>query len=224
MPVDVRADSAACDIQFGHVMRPTHASTNWDATKFEVCAHRWVDISEHGYGVALLNDCKHGHDLHRGALRLTLLRAANFPDPDADRGEHHFTYALLPHLGGLADGGVIDAAAALNQPLVAIRGGAAGAPVPGLEEGLTAVSSSNPSVVVTAVKLAADGSGDIIVRCYESAGGRASTRIDTAFAPRSVVACDLLEHPLADVPVPALDDDAIVLELRPFQIVTLRIG
>src|SRR4029078_2343832 len=106
MAMDLPAREAACEIQFGHVMRPTHASTNWDAAKFEVCAHRWVDVSEHGYGVALMNDSKYGHDVHRGAMRLALFGASNFPDPDADRGDHRFTYSLFPHIGDHVDGAV----------------------------------------------------------------------------------------------------------------------
>ncbi|MCU1388492.1 MAG: hypothetical protein JWL72_1830, partial [Ilumatobacteraceae bacterium] len=171
MPVDVHATTANCEIQYGHVARPTHASTNWDAAKFEVCAHRWVDVSEPDYGVALLNDCKYGHDVHRGALRLTLLRAANFPDPDADRGDHRFTYSLFPHLGDLVRSNVVAEAAFLNQPVVAVAGAA------GATDVLTAVSSSDPGVVVTALKLAEDGSGDVIVRAYESRGARARTTI-----------------------------------------------
>lgn len=218
-PVDVHAEAVACGIQFGHVMRPTHASTNWDAAKFEVCAHRWVDISEHGYGVALLNDCKYGHDFHRGALRLTLLRSANFPDPDADRGDHQFTYSLLPHLGEFVAGDVVGEAARLNQPVVAVAGaGTAGVAA------ISAVSSSDPNVMVTAVKLAEDDSGDVIVRCYEAAGGRRSTTLTTAFPVGSVVVTDLLERALDEEAGSAVvEDGSIRAALRPFQILTLRI-
>ena len=220
MPVDVHAERASCEIQFGSVGRPTHASTNWDAAKFEVCAHRWIDVSEPDFGVALLNDCKYGHDIHRGALRLTLLRAANFPDPDADRGEHRFTYAVYPHVGSLAASDVIAEAARLNQPVVAARGGALDAVEPGA---LTAVASSSPAVVVTALKLAEDGSGDIVVRAYESRGGRATSVISTAFATTDVTVCNFLELPLEDEAATAwVDGDDVVVDLRPFQIVTLR--
>ena len=224
MPIDVHAREAACEIQFGHVMRPTHASTNWDAAKFEVCAHRWIDVSEPDYGVALLNDAKYGHDIQRGALRLTLLRAPGFPDPDADRGQHHFTYSLYPHLGDLARSDVVAEAARLNQPLVAVRGRstelAAGEPL----GTVAAVTSSNASVVVTALKLAEDGSGDVIVRAYESRGARAAAVITTAFETAAVTVCDFLEDPLADEAAAAwLDGEDIVVDLRPFQIITLRI-
>ncbi len=221
MPVDVHAETAACDIQFGHVHRPTHSSTTWDAAKFEVCAHRWVDVSESGYGVALLNDSKYGHDLHRGALRLTLLRAPSYPDPDADRGDHHFTYSLLPHVSRCTEADVIAEAARLNQPVVAAA--STGAP---LGASLSAVRSSNPAVVVTAVKQAQDGSGDVVIRCYESTGGRASARITTAFTASQVVVCDFLERPLlAEASAASFDaaTNSITVALRPFQIITLRL-
>ncbi len=218
MPVDVHADSATCEIQFGQVSRPTHASTNWDAAKFEICAHRWVDVSEPDFGVALLNDSKYGHDVHRGALRLTLLRAANFPDPDADRGDHTFTYSLYPHLGDLSRSDVIAEAGRLNQPVVAARGPG------GTERTLTAVTSSDPGVVVTALKLAEDGSGDVIVRAYEARGARARTTITTAFETTAVTVCNFLEVELeSEAGTAHLDGDDIVVELRPFQIVTLRL-
>ena len=231
MPVDVHADTAACDIQFGHVHRPMHASTSWDAAKFEVCAHRWVDVSESGYGVALLNDAKYGHDVHRGALRLTLLRAANYPDPGADRGEHHFTYSLLPHDSALATSDVIAQAARLTQPVIAVAG-------PGTPPAarLSAVTSSNPAVVVTAVKQADDASGDLIVRCYESTGGRASATLSTAFMASVVSVCDFLEREYPEAAQAATLVDraaadnagtpgaAINVTLQPFQIVTLRLS
>ncbi len=225
MPVDVHATEAACEIQFGHVMRPTHASTNWDAAKFEVCAHRWVDVSEPDYGVALLNDSKYGHDIQRGALRLTLLRAPGFPDPDADRGDHHFTYALYPHLGDLARSDVVAEAARLNQPVVAVRGRdaerAAGEPL----GTVAAVTSSDESVIVTALKLAEDGSGDVIVRAYESRGAHAAALISTAFETAAVTVCNFLEDPLPEAAGSAwLDGEDIVVHLRPFQIITLRIS
>ncbi len=224
MPVDVHADTAACDIQFGHVLRPTHASTSWDAAKFEVCAHRWVDVSEPGFGVALLNDSKYGHDLHRGALRLTLLRAANYPDPGADRGEHHFTYSLLAHLGRGTESHVVAEAARLNQPVVALAG-------TGTARGqhMSAVASSNPAVVVTAVKQAEDGSGDVIIRCYESSGGRADATLSTAFAANAITTCDFLEreYPTATRAATLTNEGegsaVIDVRLQPFQILTLRL-
>ena len=115
VPIDVHAREAACDIQFGHVMRPTHASTSWDAAKFEVCAHRYVDLSEPSFGVAVLNDGRYGHGVQDGGIRVSLLRAAKYPDPVQDHGRHRVTVSVMPHGPGLHE--VLRQAEALNLPL-----------------------------------------------------------------------------------------------------------
>ena len=121
-PLDVRADTAACDIQFGHVRRPTHPSNSWDAAKFEVCAHRYVDVSEPGFGVAVFNDGRYGHGLFDGRVRVSLARAARYPDPDADIGEHSVKLALFPHGAGLID--VVAEAERFDHPLRVVSGSA----------------------------------------------------------------------------------------------------
>ena len=120
-PVDVHAARATYEIQYGHLERPTHANTSWDVARFEVCAHRWADLSEPGYGVALLNDCKYGYDIRGNVMRLSLLRGPGWPDPESDQGAHRFSYALFPHAGDLREAGVIAEAEAFNLPLVAVR-------------------------------------------------------------------------------------------------------
>ncbi len=210
LPLDVHADRAASEIQFGHVYRPTHANTSWDAARFETCAHRWVHVGEPGYGVAVANDATYGHDVTRDGrtttVRLSLLRAPLFPDPDADQGEHRFRVALRV---GATIGDAVAEGYRLNLPLRRVRGGNDVAPL---------VVVDDPAVVVEAVKLAEDGSGDVVVRLYEAFGTRASVRITPTFDHASVSETDLLEAPLPE-PV-ALDGDR--LHLRPFQIVTLR--
>ena len=116
-PLDVRADVAMCDIQFGVVARPTHPSSPWDAAKFEVCAHRYVDVAEPDFGVAILNSGRYGHGVFGGAVRVSLARAANYPDPRADRGHHEVTLAIRPHGAGLAD-----VRAAGGAPQLAVAG------------------------------------------------------------------------------------------------------
>ena len=126
-PLDVRADTATCGIQFGSVARPTHPSTSWDAAKFEVCAHRYVDVAEPAFGVAVLNDGRYGHALFDGAVRVSLARAARYPDPDPDKGRHETTISLFPHGAGRAD--VVAEAERLDLPVRAVagrRGGGAG--------------------------------------------------------------------------------------------------
>ena len=124
-PLDVRADDATCGIQFGGVRRPTHPSSSWDAAKFEVCAHRYVDIAEPSFGVAVLNDGRYGHHVFDGAVRVSLVRGARFPDPHADQGRHRVTLSLFPHGPGLGD--VVAEAERLDLPLRLVADGRAAA-------------------------------------------------------------------------------------------------
>jgi alpha-mannosidase len=116
-PVDVLSTMATYEVQWGNVQRPTHRNTSWDWARFETCAQKWVDLSEGGYGVSLLNDCKYGHDIHDNVIRLTLLRSPTDPDPKADLGEHRFSYSLFPHVGSW-DESTIAHAYAINDPLL----------------------------------------------------------------------------------------------------------
>lgn len=214
-PLDVHAERSAAEIQFGHVHRPTHDNTSWHAARFEICAHRWLRVAEPGYGVALLNDSTYGHDVTRTphpdglgtTVRLTLLRAPHSPDPHTDLGVHRFRYALAP---GVEVTDAVREGLALNLPLRA----AAAPVVPAL------VSTGHPAVTVESVKLADDRSGDVIVRLYESAGGRARTRLTVPFPVMGAHLADLLERPLHTAET---DADGLVLALRPFQILTLRL-
>ena len=148
-PVDVHASRATYEIQFGHLERPTHTNTSWDVARFEVCAHRWADLSEPGYGVALLNDCKYGYDIHGNVMRLSLLRARAGPIPESDQGAHRFAYALFPHAGDLREAGVIAEAEAFNVPLVALP-----ADRVGTRPAASFVRVDRPNVTVEAVKKA----------------------------------------------------------------------
>ncbi len=121
-PVQIRATEATYDIQFGNVKRPTHWNTSWDAARFETVGHQWADLSERGYGVSLLNDCKYGYDIHDNVLRLSLIKSAVQPDRAADQGHHTFTYALLPHEGDWLEGGTVQSAFSLNAPMLAVKG------------------------------------------------------------------------------------------------------
>ena len=217
-PLDVRSDTAMCDIQFGVVGRPTHPSSPWDAAKFEVCAHRFVDVSEPDFGVAILNDGRYGHGVFDGAVRVSLARAAKYPDPDADRGHHEVTLAILPHGAGLAE--VRDGAERLNAPLRLIADGSATSPPPPIVRVDRADGGAASGVEVDAVKLADDASGDLIVRIHEAVGNR--TRVTVATTDRVVDAwrCNLLEEPETGEEV---GDGVVTLTLRPFQIVTLRL-
>ncbi|MHC5705061.1 alpha-mannosidase [Streptomyces tirandamycinicus] len=219
-PVDVHAERSTAEIQFGHVHRPTHTNTSWEAARFEVYGHRWVHIGENGYGVAILNDSSYGHDVSRTTraedggttttVRLSLVRAPRIPDPRADQGPHRFTYALLP--GATVEDAVAEGYA-LNLPLRIGPGGAGVPPV---------VTTDGPAAVVEAVKLADDGSGDVVVRLYESLGGRTATVLRPGFPAAGAVLADLLERPLEGPPL-VVEDGGVPLALRPFQIVTVRL-
>ncbi|WP_336641919.1 alpha-mannosidase [Microbacterium sp. USHLN272] len=217
-PLDVHSDRAASEIQFGHVHRPTHTNTSWDVARFETVAHRWVHLGEPGFGVAIANDSTYGHDITRApregggtasTVRLSLLRAPLFPDPEADQGRHAFRVGIRP------DAGIADAVREgyrLNLPARSLRGSGPVAP-------LFAVSSD--AIVIEAVKLAEDRSGDVIVRLYEAHGGRAVGQVTPSFDFGSVVETDLLER---ETPRAAVTGVAtgVELSLRPFQLVTLR--
>ncbi|MGH9265119.1 MAG: alpha-mannosidase [Acidimicrobiales bacterium] len=216
-PVAVHTDRATYEIQFGHVSRPTHENTSWEQARFEVCAHRWADLSEAGYGVALLNDCKYGYDVRRNVMRLSLLRAPTAPDPECDQGHHRFTYALYPHAGDPFTGGVLYEASALNTPLTVLPV----APHPGpLPPSMSFVSVDDPAFVVVAVKRADDGSGDIVVRGHESHGGHRRARLHVALPFTRASRTDLLERPGQALQV---DGSDVCLPLRPFELVTVRL-
>jgi alpha-mannosidase len=215
-PLDVRADLATCGIQFGAVRRPTHGSTTWDAAKFEVCAHRYVDVAEPDFGVAVLNNGRYGHGLFGGSVRVSLARAAKFPDPGADRGRHTVTLALFPHGPGLAD--VVAEAERLDLPLRAVEGKSPGGTGSGPPAPVVTVTGRG--VEVDAVKVADDGSGDIVVRLHEATGNRVATTVAISGRIAVAAACDLLERAHHQFEV---SDGVCALTLRPFQLMTLRL-
>ncbi len=221
-PLDLLAERAASEIQFGHVYRATHTNTSWDAARFETCAHRWVHVGEPGYGVAVANDSTYGHDITRTTdaagrptttVRLSLLRAAVFPDPTADQGSHELRVSV--RLGAeIAD--AVAEGYRLNLPLRTVHGVAADRIDPLFEV-------DNPAVVIEAVKLAEDRSGDVVVRLYEAHGSRSTARVIRRFDATGVIETDLLERPLAEPRATLMaEGDTLLLELRPFQLVTLR--
>ncbi|MFF1448219.1 alpha-mannosidase [Streptomyces sp. NPDC058274] len=220
-PLDVHAERYASETQFGHFFRPTHTNTSWEAAKFEACNHRFVHMEEPGWGVAVVNDSTYGHDVTRTVrdsdsgttttVRVSLLRAPRFPDPETDQGVHRFRHALVP---GAAIGDAVREGWRINQPERRVSGDQEVAPL---------VAVTQDAVVVTALKLADDGSGDVIVRFHESRGGRTRATLTAGFEVAAVTVTDLLERPLADAPQPRQDGERITLPLRPFELVTLRL-
>ncbi|MFG2630267.1 alpha-mannosidase [Streptomyces sp. NPDC048473] len=221
-PLDIHAERYASETQFGHFYRATHTNTSWEAAKFEACNHRFVHVEEPGWGVALVNDSTYGHGVTRTVrdsdagttttVRVSLLRAPRFPDPETDQGLHRFRHALVP---GATIGDAVREGFRINLPERRVAGDRAVAPL---------VTVDNDAVVVSAVKLADDASGDVVVRLYESTGGRAKVRLGAGFELGDLVATDLLERPLAGATVPERAGDGVHLTLRPFELITLRFG
>ncbi|KAA3663524.1 MAG: alpha-mannosidase [Chloroflexi bacterium] len=212
-PVDVLSPVATFDVQWGNVQRPTHRNTSWDWARFESCAHKWVDLSEGDYGVSLLNDCKYGHDIQDNVMRLTLLRSPSHPDPNADQGEHRFTYSLLPHVGDWRAETAVSAYA-LNNPLILRRvTGGDGT----LSASLLSVNVNN--VIIETVKQAEDGNG-LIVRLYENERSRGPVTVTTSFPIRAAYRCNLLEENQAVLDV---SEKSVRLPIKPYQIATLRL-
>ncbi|MEW2258576.1 glycoside hydrolase family 38 C-terminal domain-containing protein [Streptomyces sp. NPDC047869] len=222
-PLDLHAERYASETQFGHVHRPTHTNTSWEAAKFEACNHRFVHLEEPGWGVALVNDSTYGHDVTRTVrtdgdrgttttVRASLLRAPRFPDPETDQGVHRFRHALIPG-AGIAD--AVREGWRINLPERRVTGAHEVAPL---------VTVDDDAVVVTAVKLADDGSGDVVVRFHEAHGGRARATLTAGFEITGVTATDLLERPAAGSPAPDRDGDRITVRLRPFELMTLRLS
>jgi alpha-mannosidase len=207
-PVSVRSTRATYEIQHGNIERPTVANTSWDEARFEVCGHRWADLGEPGYGVALLNDCKYGYDILGDTMRLSLLRGPGYPDPEADQGAHRFAYALLPHEGDLRAAGVVAQAEFFNVPFSLVGGRGEG----------TVVSIDRPGVSVEALKWA-DRSDAVVLRLCEVWGSRGPVRVTLQRPFGSVSRTDLLER---TVTLLASSGRTVELELRPFELVTLR--
>ncbi len=202
-PAKVRARHAIAECAFGVIERPTHANTSWEAAMFEWAAHRFVDLSEPGFGLALLNDGKYGHSARGGVLGVSLVRAPVYPDPLADEGEQSFVYALMPHDEPWHES-VRAEAEALNQPLLA-------RPERGLRETiLRPLSLQGLPVALAGLKGAEDADG-LMLRVYEPAGARG---VATPIPPAgwTVATVDILERPMS-----------VAQELRPFEVRSWRL-
>ncbi len=220
-PLYVNAARATCEIQFGAAERPTHRNTSWDWARFEVCAHRWADLSEGDYGVALLNDSKYGYSLYHNVLGLSLLKSGIHPDPVADRGAHRFTYSLLPHGGDWRGGEVVRRAYELNAPLRVLttnnhNGAKASFQRPAQYSFL---STPTEHVVIETVKVADDGDG-LMVRLYEAHNERGPVKLVFGQPVASAVEVDLLERETGAVNV---EGNQVSFTIRPFEVMTLRV-
>ena len=223
-PVNVHANEAIHEIQFGHIRRPTHRSRPFDADRFEVCNQKWTALAEEGRGFAVLNDCKYGVNVLANSINLTLLKSPLAPDMNADKGRQEFTYAFFAWSGAMADCGLVREGYELNVPAATAEGEAD-------ERSLFAVDGLE--VVIETVKPAEDGSGDVIVRLYESMRTSTRTELRTSLPVESVAETNMLEEPelelgMADGRVASGSSEKatrhgrIELDFRPFEIKTLR--
>ena len=223
-PVDILSPTAAYEIQWGNVERPTHRNTSWDWARFETCAQKWVDLSEGGYGVSLLNDCKYGHDIFENVMRISLLRSPTLPDPMADEGEHHFIYSLYPH-SGRWDERTVSAAYAINDPLLIVD--SADFSAHSLAK-TSAKKSANigpfiqvdaGNIIIETIKQAENGEG-IIVRLYEFKRCRNLATLTAEFAISKAWKTNILEENQEQLKV---DVNKLLIEVHPYEIVTLRL-
>jgi alpha-mannosidase len=207
-PVNVRAMNATYEIPFGAVERPTHFNTPADLARFEVPGHKWADLSEHGFGVALLTESKYGYSTFNNEMRISLLRAPKYPDPNADMGRHEFAYAIYPHAGDWRAGGVVGEAARFNSPVLFVAGSC---------EPMTFATVDDPNLVLDTIKKAED-SRAIVLRFYECHGARGRARVKVGFPAKSASLCNLMEDEIESM---KLRDDQLILDYTPFQIISV---
>lgn len=214
-PVDVHANTATYETQFGHIERPTHGNTSWDQAKFEVCAHKWVTVAENGYGVGLLNDCKYGFNTEGSTMKLTVLKCSQYPNEEADQGAHKLTYSIMAYEGDFREAGVINEAYALNQPLtvaqVCANKGA-------LADEFSLVSCDKANVIVETVKKAEDDDG-MIVRMYDAFNRRANATVTVAEGFKKAYLCDLMENQIEEL---EFSDNKVTVPVSNFEIITLK--
>ena len=207
-PVDIRGVFARYDIQEGNIVRPITRNTSWEAAKFEVVAHKWAELSETGYGVALLNDCKYGYDIKEDTIRLSLLKSATDPDYNADYGTHEFTYSLYPHKEEWYESGLEEEAFDLNSPVTVFEG----------ETGFSdnsLISFDKPNIVVDALKKA-ENEEAFILRFHEFTGRRNEINIDTKLNFDSWCEADLMENPIE-----AWKTLPVKVKVKPYEIKTI---
>ena len=215
-PVDINTDAATYEIQFGTTKRPTHYNTSWDHARYEVCAHKYADLSEGNYGVSLMNDCKYGHDIHDGDMRLTLIKSAWNPGNMGDFndiGNHEFTYSIYPHANNVEGCEVVKYAYDLNLPMTAFKTSGKGS-LP-CEYSLVSVSTDN--LVIETIKEAEYGD-ETIIRLYETKNSRGKATIKLGFDATSAYLGNLCEKKQKELKI---KNGCVTIDYKPFEIITL---
>lgn len=214
-PVDVFYNEAQFDIQYGNVRRSTHTNTSWDVARFEVCAHKWMDVSEANYGFSLMNDCKYGHSVNEKGVALTLVKSATNPDPTADQCAHDFTYAIYPHGGDWRNAATPARAYEMNMPILSMP-----LTQSGTQAALPSYASvDQPNVMIECVKAALKGEGQVI-RLYECYGARADVTLTLPEGTKAVRAISLMED---DGELLSFDGKHLKLQIKPYEIISLRV-
>lgn len=213
-PIDVVTDRASCEIQYGYADRSTTRNTSWDSAKFEVCAHKYVDVSENDYGVSLINESKFGHGLYDNDISLTLLRSPKTPDAECDMKVHEMKYALCPHKGSLANSDTLKKAYEINNPAIVVPSVGGG----DLPDTYAPICVKNDELVVEAFKIAEDGNG-VVIRAYEPMRKRGVAQINVGFGNKAYV-CDMLENEIEEIEIV---DGKIILPYKPFEIITIKV-
>ena len=215
-PVDVNTVKATYDIQFGNIERTTHNNTTWDFAQFEACGHRWADLSDNGFGLSVLNDCKYGWSIKEGHIKPTLLRSATEPNPDQDRERHLFTYAIYPHSGAVNTSDVVAEGGSLNVPLYCNRVEAQPA---GEFAAFSLIGADKDNIIIETVKKAED-SNALIVRMYETWNKATPCTLTLGVNAAKVCECNLLEEDEGEI---ALNGNQLALNFKPFELKTLKI-
>ena len=213
--LNVRSSSMKNEIQYGYLERPTHSNTPYDAAKFEVCNHKWTDISDNSFGAALLNDCKYGISGKNSTLGLTLIKAGTHPDTRAEKGTHYMSYSLLPHIGPFSTESVIRPAYEMNMPVISKMVCDTAKPI----ESLLSVDSGN--IIIETIKWAEDGKG-MIIRMYDSENSTTTANITFNTAVHEVCEVNMMEETVKDLSLK--NNKTVSVSVNPFEIKTLRLS
>jgi len=215
-PLEMNTTEATFEIQYGNVKRPTVCNTSWDLARFEVCYHKWMDVSEGGYGVSFLNDCKYGVSVEENTVGLSLIKSGNYPNPKADREYHRAVYSILPHMGTWKEAGMVKEAYLLNNPLQVVTGKSGEAVLP---ETYSLASHDERNVMIEVVKKAEDTT-DTIVRLYEFENQRTSVKVKFARKAKRIWLCNMMEEKKQLLAEESIECDIMI---KPFEIITLSV-
>ncbi len=216
LPVDIHTDEATFEIQYGNVKRKTHYNTMWDYAKFEVCMHKWIDVSEDDYGVSMINDCKYGCHVHDGEIGISMLKSATYPNPDADKEHHSFVFSIYPHKGDWKTAGTIQKAYTMNNPMTALVKEKDGGQLPGA---FSLVQADADNVVIEVVKQSQKGN-ELILRFYETNNRRTIGNMTFGMDIQRIMECNMLEEEEAEV---TYQDRTASFTIHPYEIKTWKV-